>query len=438
MASSSVNGEASRPFRIAIVGGGLGGLVTAICLNHYVQSHAVTISVYEQASAYREIGAGIGLGPNAARIFRSVGIATDVERIAGIRKGIWISFRRYDDGSEIYTVPLPTDSTERNLPCSRSELLDVLVETIKTRKAATLHTNKQCISVTETTPDELTLHFADQTTTTANLVIAADGIHSALRAQFTSDEPVYGGMIAYRATIPISVLPSPWPFPEYNVLWCAKRRHFLVFPISANKTLNIVAFATKDESEVEDTRESWTQRCTRDEVERDFAGFEPIVQHIIRSMPDPSSKWRLNYREPLDQWVWMKGKLVILGDAAHSMMPHQGAGAGQAVEDAYVLAKCLEDYLGGKTRAEGQGRNDEVELQKWMQYYQDVRLPRAQKVAVTSKQAGEMYEMVSPELEGKDFEECLPLVAERLKVQMQWVWMEDVSSAYNKVRAQMV
>jgi salicylate hydroxylase len=271
----------------------------------------------------------------------------------------------------------------------------------------------------------ISLHFADNTTATANLVIAADGIHSAVRAQFTSDKPTYGGMIAYRGVIPISSLP-PWPFPSYSVLWLAKGRHFLVFPISANKSLNIVAFVTKSEAEAADTEESWTQQCDRSEVEKDFAGFEDTVQHIIKQMPQPGSKWRLNYREPLDQWVHMNGRVVLVGDASHSMLPHQGAGAGQAAEDDYILAHCLNGYLS----QDGQKRS----LQDWMQLYQQVRLPRAQKVARTSKEAGETYEMVTPDLKDVPFEDALPVVRERIEERMKWIWTEDLAEVFERAK----
>ena len=429
MASQTTNGDHREPFRIAIVGGGIGGLFTALCLNYYVRSRPISISVYEQAAKYKEIGAGVGLGVNAAKLFNEIGIGHAVGAIAGLRERTWISFRRFDDGGEVITVPLPKTPGVKNLPVARSEFLDLLIGFVKDREAATLYTDKQCTSVEESSPSEVTLTFKDATTATANLVIGADGIHSAVRAKFMTDAPVYGGMIAYRAVIPMSSLPSEWPFPNYNIAWMGKSRHFLIFPISANKQLNIVAFVSKPEAEVEDTKESWTQVCSKMEVENDFEGFDDYVQNIIKDMPDPSSKWRLNYREPLNQWAWMGGKVVMMGDAAHSMLPHQGAGAGQACEDSYVLARCMSDYL---TAPEGDAKADT--LQQWMQLYQDVRLPRAQKVARTSKEAGELYEMVNPELKDLPVEECWPKIADSLRERMQWVWTEDIIAAYERAK----
>lgn len=421
----------SKPFRVAIVGGGIGGLFCALSLHHHVK-RPLQIDVYEQASRYKEIGAGIGLGPNAAKLFHEIGIGPHINAIAGNRAGVWISFRRFDNGGDIITVPSVETDTIRNTPMARSELLDLLIATIRERNAAMLHTAKRCTNISEPDSETVQLHFTDNTTATANLVIAADGIHSAIRAQFATDLPVYGGMIAYRGVIPISTLPDPWPYPSYSVAWLGKGRHFLIFPISSNKSLNIVAFVTKPEHEVADTRESWTATCPRSECEADFAGFEETVQGIISQMDNPTSKWRLNYREPLAEWVYMQGKTVLLGDSSHSMMPHQGAGAGQAVEDAYVLARCLDGFL---SAAEGEnGKETKRTLQEWMNLYQEVRLPRAQKVARTSKEAGELYEMVNPELKDLPFEECLPIINEKISSRMKWIWSEDVGDAFEKAR----
>jgi len=152
---------------------------------------------------------------------------------------------------------------------------------------------------------------------TADVVVACDGIHSTVRNQLVTDRPTCSGQIAYRALVPISEL-GEWPFPTYSVAWCAKGKHMLVFPISRNKTLNVVAFVTAKEEHVQDTKESWTSICDKSDVERDFAEFDDTVQRIIKLMPDQPSKWRLNDREPLEQWHHFGGRLMLVGDAAHA------------------------------------------------------------------------------------------------------------------------
>jgi len=138
------------PFRVAIIGGGIGGLCAALSIYHHCGS-AVDIDIYEQAPQYKEIGAGVGIGPNAAKLLYKIGIGEAVQRIAGIRNNTWISFRKFDDGSDVVTVPSPeTDIT--HLPVHRAEFLDLLVKTIKERNAAKLHTHKRCRKLTVSTP----------------------------------------------------------------------------------------------------------------------------------------------------------------------------------------------------------------------------------------------------------------------------------------------
>ena len=438
----------NEPFRIAIVGGGIGGLFCALAVHHHC-SHAganIKIDVYEQASQYKEIGAGVGLGINAARLVHKLDIGDKLNAVAGHRTGVWISFRRFDNSEEVVTIPVNDTQKVRQAPAARTDLLDLLRESVEERGAATLHVKKACqrVEVSQRTRHEshvtvetltniqdlgdiVRIHFADSTTAEANLVIACDGIHSAVRNQFVVDKPLFSGTIAYRGVIPIASL-TEWPFPSYSVLWVAKHRHFLVFPISQNKSLNIVAFVTKGVDEVADVEESWTSICDRSDVEEDFAGFDKYVQEIISLMPEKPSKWKLNDRLPLDLWHYFDGKVMLLGDAAHAMLPHLGAGAGQSLEDGWVLGRAVSEYLTAPSNAHF------ASLSSTAQLYQDVRLPRAQKTQRTSRAAGDTYELQTEDMKDLTFEECLPLIAERTRERMKWVWEEDLDAAYEKMR----
>ena len=138
--------DPKSPFNIAIIGGGIGGLFCALSLHHHCKNDNITINVYEQASQYSEIGAGVGIGVNAAKLLHRIGLGDAMNNIAGDRKGVWISFRRYDNGGEIITIPSPSNDQQkiRQLPVHRAEFLDVLLTAIKERGAATLHTEKTC------------------------------------------------------------------------------------------------------------------------------------------------------------------------------------------------------------------------------------------------------------------------------------------------------
>ena len=134
--------------------------------------------------------------------------------------------------------------------------------------------------------------------------------------------------------MPTSEIEAWWPFPTYSVSWLCKDKHFFVFPISQNRTLNIVAFVSTPEETLGGLRESWTSTGERSQLAKDFEDFEETVRKVIELMDEKPSKWILNDREPLEQWVWASGKVVLMGDAAHAMLPHQGVHQHPASETA--------------------------------------------------------------------------------------------------------
>ncbi|KAI7237365.1 hypothetical protein KC330_g3213 [Hortaea werneckii] len=416
------------PFRIAIVGGGIGGLFCALAIHHHCSVAQVSpqIDVYEQAAQYKEIGAGVGVGVNAARLIHKLGIGEQLNAIAGHRQGVWIRFSRFDNSESICTVPVNDNETIRQAPCARSDLLDLLLQTVKDRKAATLHTSKAFNRV-EDLGHAVRLHFADESTAEADVLVGCDGIHSKVRNQFIVDKPIFSGQIAYRGVIPIASLNS-WPFETYSVAWLAKHRHLLIFPIARNTQLNVVAFVTKAASEVADVKESWTSICNKQDVLSDFDGFDRPAQQVLNLLPDEPSKWKLNDREPLNKWHYMDGKVILLGDAANAMLPHLGAGAGQAMESGWILGRALSEHLSGTTHISF------ASLEKTAQLYQDVRLPRAQKAQRTSRAAGNTYEMQAEDMLDKSYEECIPMMAERTKERMKWVWEENLDAAFERVK----
>ena len=191
----------------------------------------------------------------------------------------------------------------------------------------------------------------------------------------------------------------------------------------------MVGFVSKPLAELGDLKESWTSTSTREDLAAEYSDWDPTVQKVISGMTERVGKWRLNDRELLSQWTYLNGKVVLLGDGAHAMLPHQGSGAGHAIEDAYILGKALRDFF--------KHASSPIDLAVWTQVYQSVRLPRAQKAQITSRQAGDVYEMEGPTFEGLNFEECLPIVKEKLQNRMKWVWGADVDKQYEEV-AQMV
>lgn len=293
----------------------------------------------------------------------------------------------------------------------------------------------------------ISISFADGTIASAHLVIACDGIHSTIRSQFAIDKPLYSGRIAYRGVLPLAgtTLASTWTYPSLAVSWLAPNKHFLVFPISQNRLLNVVAFVTKPESELGGLKESWKSSAPREDLEKEYEGWTDKVQEIIRAMSPTVSKWKLNDRELLSQCCYMDGKVVLGGDAAHAMLPHQGmsyyqwhlsiirclltsclgSGAGHSIEDANVLGLVVRDFLNSPT----------AKLSTYTSLYQAVRLPRAQKAQITSRQAGEVYEMQGQDFEGLSYDECMPIMAEKLRDRMAWVWSGDIDRDYAAAKA---
>ncbi|OQV06992.1 FAD binding domain-containing protein [Cladophialophora immunda] len=363
-------------FRVAVVGGGIGGLTTALSLATYSPDlPASNITVYEQAPEYSEIGAGVGIGVSAGRVLQKLGVWPAANAVSGHRNNVHRSNRRWDT-DELIVDALAFDNggaeEVRQLWVHRAEFLEVLYSEIQRRNCATLKTNKRLVGL-EDNGSTVTLRFADGTEESANLVIGCDGIHST---------------------------------------------HFLAFPMSQNRLMNVVAFVSKPESELGGLKESWRSEAPREAIEKEYAGWNPTVQRIIQAMPPIISEWKINDREILSQWCYMDGKVVLSGDAAHAMLPMQGSGAGLSIEDANMLGFAVRDYL----KSPGAG------LATYMNLYQAARVPRAQKAQITSRQAAEVYDMHGPDFEGKTFEECLPVVRDKVKDRMAWVWKSNLEA----------
>ncbi|KAF9883421.1 hypothetical protein FE257_003504 [Aspergillus nanangensis] len=409
-------------FRIAIIGGGIGGLFTALSIQHHCSSHDIQVDLYEQAPEYGEIGAGVGIGPNAAELVRKLGLMDEAMKIAGRRDGVWLSFRRYDTGAEVHTVMAPSQGNSSQLPMHRADFLEILVQAVKSRKAATLHTDKRCTALEEQ-GDEMVITFADGTSSRANLVIGADGIHSVVRSHYVHDTAQYGGMVVYRGLCEMDKIQDKWPLSTYAALFMAPGKHFLTFPISNNKILNVVGFVSTPWEKLGDVKESWTLAGDKQEVEEQFKDFAPAVQAVIENMDTNPLKWILFDRKSSPEWIFSKGKVALLGDAAHAMCPHQGAGAGQAMEDGYVIGRALQEYLKGFGT-----------LEESLRLYHSIRYLRSEKVQLTSRQAGDLYEMKVDEVKDLSYDEGLPIVKGMIENRMKWIWAEDIDKVYEQAR----
>jgi salicylate hydroxylase len=312
-----------RP-HVAIVGGGIGGLFAANAL----VAQGVPVSVYEQAPAIGEIGAGVFLTPNSVRHLQRIGLGPAVEKL-GARVGGESRYFRHD-GAPIAPVQV-TDSSGWNATFGmhRADLVEILANALP---AGTVHTGHRCTAF-EQNGNRGLISFANGTSAEAEIVIAADGIHSELRPYvFASSRPVFSGSVAYRGLVPHERVPD-WPTDRWQ-MWLGKGRHFLAFPVRAGKLINYVGFVPTDE----EMKESWSAPGDPEILRQAFAGWDPRIQQLLGEV-QVTFRWALYDREPLP--VWTRQRLSLLGDAAHPMLPHLGQGANQSIEDGMALATIL-------------------------------------------------------------------------------------------------
>src|SRR5450756_54010 len=312
------------PPRVAIVGGGIGGLFAANALI----AQGIPVSVYEQTPAIGEVGAGVYLTPNSVRHLQRIGLGPTVEKW-GARVGRDSHYFRHD-GTPIAPVQV-TDSSGWNATFGmhRADLVDMLAGALP---QGTVHAGHRCTGFDQD-DDIARVSFANGATVEAEIVIGADGIHSELRPHvFASSQPVFSGSVAYRGLVAHERVPD-WPTDRWQ-MWLGKGRHFLAFPVRAGKLINYVGFVPSDE----EMKESWSAPGDPEILRQAFAGWDQRIHQLLGQV-HLTFRWALYDREPLP--VWTRQRLSLLGDAAHPMLPHLGQGANQSIEDGMALATIL-------------------------------------------------------------------------------------------------
>jgi salicylate hydroxylase len=320
--------------KIAIVGGGIGGLAAAAFLNQA----GLSATVYEQTGELTEIGAGLVVAPNMARLLRRLGVLDRLLKTAVRLETGW-EFRRWRDGAVLSAEDLDTRCErlygEHTYTAHRADLLDALRQAVPDDA---VRLGKRCVKVDVPAADggAAVLTFADGEVAEADVLIGADGIHSVMRAVITGATqapPAYSGSCAFRALVPAGDAPAFARAPAH-VLWLGPGHHLVHYPVRAGELINLVAFAPAGGY----TTESWTATATVPEFLGEFAGWDPRLTALIEAAGVPG-RWALLDRQPLRRWS--QGPVTLLGDAAHPMFPFYGQGAAQAIEDAAALARCL-------------------------------------------------------------------------------------------------
>lgn len=346
--------------RIAIIGAGIGGLTLAIELRR----QGLDAEIYDQAEELREVGAAVGLAANSVRYLQSrTGIGEELAAHAADITAL--IFRDGRDGRHLGTPLEQTGYLNRSgapfYGIHRAQLQRILIGALGNEG---LHLGHQLVDIDDT-GSAARLSFANGATAKADLVIGADGVRSIMRRHVVGyDDAQFSGCAGWRGIVPQAAL-DDLPDPGALQFWIGPDGHLLHYPIgNGDQNFLLVRRHTPWASD------RWVVPSEHDEHLRAFEGWHSNVTHMISQVP-VTEKWALFERPPLHHWS--RGRITLIGDAAHAMVPHHGQGANQSIEDAMVLADCLM-----RSAADGSGW-DEGRAE-----YERLRIPRTRKVQIAS------------------------------------------------------
>ena len=321
---------------IAVIGAGLGGMTAALAL----QRQGLPVRVYEQSDQLGEIGAGITMAPNATKALNSLGLESALaEAATQVRKQ---GILHYLDGR----ILVENDRGDEPLrkygahyyQLHRADLHKILVDAVLANdsEAVVLNASFESLEQDET---GVTMTFKGGQTAFASAVIGCDGIKSKVRSfLFGEEAPRFTGRAAWRGLVPVDSVPD-FKIPLASAAFIAPDRHFAVYPVRNGSVYNYVAICATDDW----ADEAWNIRSTPEAILEQFPGWYEQLLYLIRATPrDQCFKWGLFDRDPLDNWA--EGRVVLLGDAAHPMLPYMGQGAAMAIEDGVVIGRCFAAY----------------------------------------------------------------------------------------------
>ncbi len=324
------------PTKVAIVGAGIGGLTAALALAR----RGVDVEVYEQAPVLREFGAGVQISPNGTCVLHALGLKKALEKVQVLPAGKAI--RLWNTGQTWKLFDLGIESEARYgspyVTIHRGDLHTVIARALLREKPDAIHLSHKCVGLRQL-PDCVELLFENAEPVQAKLVIGADGLHSVVRASlFGASKPQFCGITAWRGVVPMDKLP-PTVSRTIGTNWVGPGGHVVHYPLRAGTLLNFVGIRERTDWQIE----GWNVCGTTDELLEDFRGWHDDVHAIIRNIDVPY-KWALALRPTLDRWS--SGRCTLLGDSCHPMVPFLAQGAVMAIEDGFVLARCLEKYPG--------------------------------------------------------------------------------------------
>ena len=387
--------------RIAIVGGGVGGLTTAIALIR----KGFDVAVFEQSPAITQLGASLQLGPNALRLMSELGLLPALRTIGVLPDAV--DFLRWDDGSLLLHTELGGSAEDYfgapQLDFFRPDLHRVLVDALP---RGVLRLGRP-IELIDQDQYGVTLRAAGGEHIRADAAIAADGIRSRIRQQLVgADQPVFSGTVVYRGVVPDADAVDIHPY-RLNLYWLGPYRHGVSYWIAAGRLL-AVNCAVQD---AEWSRESWTLEAPPEEAAAAFEGWHPPLLERIRRVKT-SLRGAVFVRRPLEHWSFER--ITLLGDAAHAMEPFQAQGAAQAIEDAFVLAECLAA---------------DHDVSAALRRYERIRMSRAEELQDSSSAAANVFYLPDGEEQRQRDARYATLLEELPFGTRQPIWEYDVRQA---------
>lgn len=359
--------------RIAIAGAGIGGLTAGLCLAR--SGHQ--IDIFEKVNQFAEIGAGIQCGANAMHVFDYLGLSQQLERVAVSPERI--VFKDYRSGDPLQSMALGEAYESKYgapyLHIHRADLHSILLDEFLRVMPDGLHLGSSLESFVET---DSSVQYCQRGNAydDADCLIAADGIHSALRKQIVGDvSPRFTGNVAWRGVVPVEALPDNW-MDIVASNFVGPKKHMVLYYLRDKTLANFVGVVESQQW----NDDSWAAKASWEELKADFAGWHSCVQSIIDAVDkEQCYRWALYDHAPSDNW--MSQRVTLLGDAAHATLPFMASGAAMAIEDARILQRSLDS---------------QTSVTAGLRVYQENRMNRTAKIQKNSARAGALYHFNSP------------------------------------------
>lgn len=320
---------------VHIVGAGIGGLTLALGL----LQGGRRVKVYEQAAELGEVGAGLSISPNASKGLGYLGLLPFMEAHSNLPQNNYVFHGTTND--QLVCHDRTTDMEKYGgeyFQIHRADFHAELVRRVEALDPGSVVLSQRLTNAKRSKNGTL-LSFSNGESVNAKIVVGADGLKSVLRGSlFENCQPEFTNLMAWRGLIPAEAVPDKFVDPVSRV-WVGPARTFVTYPVRHKRLVNIVAFAQAKTW----TEEGWSVPAELSELEAAFDGYVDEVQTLIGAMPEENLfRWGLFSRKPLNSLV--QGPAVLIGDAAHPMLPWFGQGASSSIEDAVVLARCLLKY----------------------------------------------------------------------------------------------